>query len=380
MRFGTRRAMDIGLVLAGVAALVINARRSDPGVPVAVVLATLTCLPWLGHERFPMATLLASSAGVLVCIVVLRTYNVAPVVAGVLLFSVALSGDRRRSLAIGAVAAVVLAALLAALIPVLERTDDVSGGATRVLLVLGALVLGDLVRSRRGLRSARREQAASAERELRDRVDSQAAAERLRIARELHDTLAHALVAINVRAGVTAHLGAGQDTEQALTEIKEVSAQALTDLRATLDVLRDRDSPAPRDPALDLQAVPQLVQRARAAGLRADAELALNGASIPSVVGQAGFRIVQESLTNVMRHARASETQVRIAAHGDALMIEVTDDGQGAVDGAHAGGHGLRGMSERAAAVGGEVTAGPQPQPQRGWRVMATLPLNGHRA
>ncbi len=377
MRSGTRRVMDIGLVVAGVTALVINARRSDPGVPVAVVLATMTCVPWLWHERFPLATLLAGGAGVLVCVVVLRTYDVAPVVAAVLLFSVALSGDRRRSLVVGAISAVVLAALLGALIPVLQRTDDISGGGTRILLVLGALVVGDLVRSRRALRGARREQAASEERELRDRVDRQAAAERLRIARELHDTLAHALVAINVRAGVTAHLGAGQDSERALTEIKEVSAQALTDLRATLDVLRDRHAPAPRDPALDLDGVPGLVERARAAGLDADTELAFNGATIPSVVGQAGFRIVQESVTNVMRHARASQLQVRVATHGDTLWIDVTDDGQGAANDGHAGGHGLRGMAERAAAVGGQVTAGPHSQ--RGWKVSASLPLSGHR-
>ncbi len=377
MRSGSRRAMDIGLVVAGVAALVIDARRSDPGVAVAVVLATLTCLPWLWHERLPLATLLASGIGVLACIIVLRTYDVGPVIAAVLLFSVALSGDRRRSLVVGAISAVVFAALLGALIPVLERTDDISGGATRVLLVLGALVLGDLVRSRRALRGARLEQAASQERELRDRVDRQATADRLRIARELHDTLAHALVAINVRAGVTAHLGVGPDAEQALTEIKEVSAQALTDLRATLDVLRERDSPAPRDPALDLEGVPGLVERARAAGLDADAELALNGKSIPSVVGQAGFRIVQESVTNVMRHAHASQVQVRVVTHGDVLLIEVTDDGRGAINGGHPGGHGLRGMAERAAAVGGDVTAGPHAQ--RGWKVSASLPLNGHR-
>ncbi|MGI8430103.1 MAG: sensor histidine kinase [Solirubrobacteraceae bacterium] len=210
-------------------------------------------------------------------------------------------------------------------------------------------------------------------RELRDRVDRQAATERLRIARELHDTLAHALVAINVRAGVTAHLGASPDATAALTEIKDVSAQALTDLRATLDVLRDRDAPAPRDPALGLEAVPRLVERAQAAGLHAQAELELNGTTIPSVVGQAGFRIVQESLTNVMRHAHASQARVRIAAQTSELLIEVTDDGQGAPDGVHAGGHGLRGMSERAAAVGGRLAAGPLHG--RGWQVRATLPL-----
>ncbi|MGI8411767.1 MAG: sensor histidine kinase [Solirubrobacteraceae bacterium] len=373
MRSDSRHRLDVALVVTGVAGLILEAVAGHHSVALAVPLALLTCLPWLGRERYPLPTLLLTAAGLIACVLVLRAYDVASIAAAALLFFVALDGDRRKSLVVGTVSTVVLALLVVALIPVIERSDDLSGAGTRVLAVLAALVAGDLVRSRGALRAAKREQAASEVRELRDRVDRQAAAERLRIARELHDTLAHALVAINVRAGVTAHLGASPDATAAFNEIKDVSAQALTDLRATLDVLRDRETPAPRDPALGLEAVPRLVQRAQAAGLHAQAELELGGTAIPSVVDQAGFRIVQESLTNVMRHAHASQARVRIAAQAGELLIEITDDGQGAPGGEHAGGHGLRGMSERAAAVGGRVAAGPLGG--RGWQVRATLPL-----
>ncbi len=184
-------------------------------------------------------------------------------------------------------------------------------------------------------------------------------------------------MAINVRSGVTAHLGVSPEAAEALTEIKHVSAQALTDLRGTLDVLRDRDAPAPRDPALGLAAVGRLLAHAEAAGLRTDAELALDGVAIPSVIDHTGFRIVQESLTNVVRHAHASHARVRIAATPESLVIEVTDDGRGDGETANGNGrdhgHGLRGMAERATAVGGTVSAGPRPD--CGWQVRAALPL-----
>src|SRR5262249_53254911 len=146
------------------------------------------------------------------------------VVAVVLLFFAAFDGDRRRSLRVGIVTTMVLAGVLVALIPVLERSDDLAAAGTRVLAALGALVAGDLVRSRLALRAAAAERLERERAEQRERAERQAAAERLRIARELHDTLAHALVAINVRSGVAAHLGDALEASAALTEIKQVSA------------------------------------------------------------------------------------------------------------------------------------------------------------
>jgi signal transduction histidine kinase len=371
-----RRAIDVTLVAVGTTGLVVQAwplQRLHPAMLV-LALALLTCLAWLWRERYPIGTLALNATGLVTAIVALHAYDWASAVAIVLLFFVALDGDRRRSLWVGAATAVILAGVLVALIPALERSDDLSVAGTRVLAALGALVVGDLVRSRLALRAAARERAARHLEELRERADRQAATERLQIARELHDTLAHALVAINVRAGVTAHLGgASAETEHALTEIKHVSAQALSDLRSTLDVLRDRSTPSPRHPALGLSSVPRLLDHAHAAGLDARAEVSLGTATVPSVIDHAGFRIIQESLTNIMRHARASQAHVRVIASDGMLTIDVTDNGETtAADGAE-NGHGLQGMAERAAAVGGTVSAGPQPH--RGWRVHASLPL-----
>jgi signal transduction histidine kinase len=242
----------------------------------------------------------------------------------------------------------------------------------RVAVVLVALAIGDTVRSRRDLRVAREERDLQIAQEREQEQRRRLADERLRIARDLHDSVAHALVAINVRASVAAHLRGGVD--DALSEIAAVSAEALEDLRTTLGLLRDNEDQAPTAPTLDLASLTQLVDRARAAGLDAETDVEWNGQTIPTAIGQAGFRIVQEAITNVMRHAPAAHTRVRLRVEGNALAIDVHDDGLAAVNGSpSAGGHGLRGMRERAAALGGEVTAGPAPG--GGWHVHARLPL-----
>jgi signal transduction histidine kinase len=144
------------------------------------------------------------------------------------------------------------------------------------------------------------------------------------------------------------------------------------DLRATLSLLRDESEAAPTAPAFDLEALPALVDHARSAGVHTDVDVQLNGAAVPSPVGGAAYRIVQEALTNVLRHADASSARVGVRTTRDALDIEITDDGRAD----HAGvrpGLGLRGMAERAAALGGRVDAGPRPT--GGWRVHAVLPL-----
>jgi signal transduction histidine kinase len=222
------------------------------------------------------------------------------------------------------------------------------------------------------LERARRETREREEEGLRRVLD-----ERLRIARELHDTLAHSLVAINVRAGVALDLNDSQDPLPALRDIKEVSAGALRDLRATLGLLRQRDDAAPTAPAFDLESLPRLAENARSAGLRADVDVQLGAAAVPSAIAGATYRIVQEALTNVVRHADASTAHVRVRATANNLDVEITDDGRANSAGAHAG-LGLRGMAERAEALGGGVDVGPREE--GGWRVHAMLPLgNGDR-
>jgi signal transduction histidine kinase len=156
-------------------------------------------------------------------------------------------------------------------------------------------------------------------------------------------------------------------------DIKQVSATALRDLRATLSLLREPDDQAPTTPAFDLRSLPGLVEQARRAGLHADIDLDIDGAAVPSAIGGAAFRIVQEALTNVLRHADASSAGVSVRAKADKLDIDVTDDGRANRTGVEAG-LGLRGMFERATALGGRLDVGPGEE--GGWRVHAVLPLN----
>jgi signal transduction histidine kinase len=270
--------------------------------------------------------------------------------------------------ALGAVTALALVATTGLVDAFAEPTKI----ALRLAIVVIALAVGETVRSRCALRDAERERALREEREREEEGRRRIDDERLRIARELHDTLAHSLVAINVRAGVAADLHASVDPLPALQDIQEASATALRDLRATLGLLREHGDAAPTAPALDLQSLPDLVEQARSGGLRADMDVRLDGAAVPSAVGMEAFRIVQEALTNVLRHADASRARVNISAGPNTLDIEVTDDGHTSSAGVKAG-LGLRGMAERAAALGGRLDVGPRAQ--GGWRVHAMLPL-----
>jgi signal transduction histidine kinase len=198
----------------------------------------------------------------------------------------------------------------------------------------------------------------------------------LSIAREIHDVVAHAMTAINVQAGVAAHLlerDPGQ-AHGALRDIKRVSGEALGELRQTLDVLRDPAQAVPLAPGASLLDLESLIGGLRSAGVAV--ELAVEPvAELPAAVHSAGYRIVQEALTNVARHAGASTARVSVRRDGDAVTIEVVDDGAGAnhSNGANGGGNGVRGMRERALALGGTLEAAPVQD--GGWQVRARLPV-----
>jgi signal transduction histidine kinase len=309
-------------------------------------------------------------AGALLCVIAFRAGGTATAMVIVELYTVGVLGDRLRSLLVGALTAI---AVIGAIV-VVDGSVNGQEVATRLPLVFAAIAFGDTIRARRALRAAARERVAREAREREEEGLRRVADERLRIARELHDELAHSLVAINVRAGVAVDLGGAQDPLPALQDIKQVSATALRDLRATLNLLRGQAEAAPIAPAFDLASLPRLVDQARSGGLRAEADVQVDGAAVPSAIGGAAFRIVQEALTNVLRHADASSAQVRVRASTDTLDIEVTDDGRAGSSGADPG-LGLRGMAERAAALGGRVSVGPRDE--GGWRVHAMLPLGG---
>ncbi|HEY9350074.1 MAG TPA: sensor histidine kinase [Acidothermales bacterium] len=215
----------------------------------------------------------------------------------------------------------------------------------------------------------RRRQAESRRRE--------ASEERLRIARELHDVLAHNVSLINVQASTALHLidAEPQRARTALAAIKEASHETLQELRATVGALRQVDEGAPRAPTAGLARVDELVRQTSEAGLRVDVvRLGVPG-PLPPRVDLAAYRIVQEALTNVRRHAGVNEASVTLTYGPRDLGIEVSDAGagNGQVDSNAMEGHGLQGMRERAAALGGTLHAGPRPQ--GGWSVVSVLPV-----
>jgi signal transduction histidine kinase len=363
---------DVALAASAAVALIVEGHReANGGLGVgAWILAAAAATPLAWRTRAPLAALVAVEVGAVLGVLAFHASWAATGMVLVQLYTVALLGDRFRSLVVGAVTAV---AVIVAIVLV-SGSVELYEVAARVPLVFVALALGDTIRARRALRVAARERTLRQAREREEEGRRREADERLRIARELHDELAHSLVAINVRAGVAVDLQDSQDPLPALRDIKEVSANALRDLRATLSLLRERAEAAPIAPAFDLESLPRLVDQARSGGLRADVDVDVDGAAVPSAIGGAAFRIVQEALTNVLRHADASKAHVRVRASPDRLDVEITDDGRADASGAHPG-LGLRGMAERAVALGGRLDVGPRDE--GGWRVHATLPLGG---
>jgi signal transduction histidine kinase len=365
------RPGNVLLAAAGAVALIVEGEvRAKSGLsPGDYVLAVAAAMPLAWGARAPLLALAGVGVGVILCDAAFDAGWTATALVAVQLFTVAFLGDRQRSLIVGAFTAI---AVLAAIVSI-DGTVDVGALALRVPLVFATLAFGDTVRSRKALRAAARERTEREAREHEEDGQRRATEERLRIARELHDTLAHSLVAINVRSGVALDLNDSEDPAAALEDIKQASATALRDLRATLGLLRAQGEIAPTAPASDLEALPGLVENARAAGVRAELRVDVDRAAVPSAIGGAAFRIVQEALTNILRHADASTASVSVHTRPGALDIEIIDDGRASGIGVTPG-HGLRGMAERAGALGGRVDVGPRPE--GGWRVKAEFPLD----
>jgi signal transduction histidine kinase len=372
-----RQASDVDgvLALAAFVALLINpvlAGREHDLTPLAAMLAALTAAPLVVRRRYPVAVLGFVSAGLLACLAVFHPNQAAAGVVVVAVFTVGLTGRRVRSLIVGAAIAPIVAAAVASTSHFAWHAGDVIAYPAVVLLALAA---GDAVRSRRALGLAVAEEALR-EREAvaQHRFDQQ----RLQVANELHDTIAHALVAINVRASAAAHQrsGVGDEAWAVLDEIKRSSSEALADLRTTLRMLRSAPEGAPEgapmQPTQTLGDLAELVERAQGAGMSIGLTLAHIPDQMPSATSHAAYRIVQESLTNVLRHSTAHHADVVIGWDDDMLTVAVTDNGRAHSSRAPGGGHGLRGMAERAAALGGSYVAGPGRN--GGWEVRTSLP------
>jgi signal transduction histidine kinase len=238
------------------------------------------------------------------------------------------------------------------------------------------VAFGHAMRVREAYQREAERRAAVAERERDARARQSATEERLRLARELHDVLGHNISLINVQAAAALHRSVrrpGQTAElvTALEFVRDASKEALRELRATLGVLRQVDEAAPTEPSAGLERLADLVARASATGLKVSVETTGEAPVLPPGISLAAYRIVQESLTNVTRHADADRVWITVAYAPDELRVSVADDGGGAPEGT-AHGSGITGMRERARALGGDLTAAPTPT---GFRVTARLPL-----
>jgi signal transduction histidine kinase len=239
------------------------------------------------------------------------------------------------------------------------------------------IAVSELVRNRRAFARASRQRVIEEQRSQREAARRRATEERLGIARELHDVMAHSLSLINVQAGVALELfdRKPEQARTALSDIKQASKEALVDVQSVLDSLRRPEEEAPRAPVPAIGNIKDLVRRAEAAGLAVEVVVqAAHLSLLPADVGGAAYRIVQEALTNVVRHAGAATVSIRICHEEGDLVVVVDDDGDGGPNSPGAsGGNGIRGMRSRAAALGGQLAAGPRPG--GGFRVRARLPL-----
>jgi signal transduction histidine kinase len=240
-----------------------------------------------------------------------------------------------------------------------------------------AYATGSYVRVRRAYTEQLELRAADAEEHRRREAEQAVAAERLRIARELHDVVAHAMSVVAVQSGVAAHV-IEQRPDEARTMLQNINAtsrEALNEMRRMLGVLRaDDDATAELAPAPTLADLRSLLASVEGTGAAIELDVTGDPATLSPALDLTAFRIVQEALTNVVKHAGPARVVVRLRYQSDQLEIEVDDDGRGAASALHdaGAGHGLVGMRERVDLYGGSLTAGPQPG--GGFRVRATLP------
>jgi len=276
----------------------------------------------------------------------------------------------RRTRVMSAIAGLVLALFVAGWIDGLALIDEFV--ATGVTLITG-FVVGDNLRRRREQVAGLAERAERAEREQALLAEQRVTAERARIARELHDVVAHSVSVMVIQAAAARRTmaTAPEDAEAALTTIESTGRQTMNELRGILGVLRvDADDGARRSPSPSLDQIDLLDDGDLPLTIDVDDDLD----DVPDSTGRAAYRLVQESLTNVRRHAGpVSRVVVTIRRTASGLDVEVTDDGRGAAADATDPGYGIVGMRERVIALGGTLSAGPRPG--GGWRVVASLPV-----
>ncbi|MBJ7609647.1 MAG: sensor histidine kinase [Candidatus Dormibacteraeota bacterium] len=358
----TSHVNALGFVLVGVAIAAAVLARVEPVIACVVTLACVLVYALLNFPGGPI-------------------YLAIPVT----LFRAVDPERPRRSLALGLIAFGCQLAGTAVTHGFSDLAQGVGGTVFSLGWIAAPLVLGHFVGTRRAYIASLAERARLAEQTREEEGQRLVTEERLRIARELHDVLSHTISVINVQAGMAAHVmdAKPEEARQAMLTVRRTSRDAMQELRSLLTVLRDEAAgQGPAAPAPRLDQLPALVATMDQAGLPTHLTTHGERASLPSVVDLAAYRIVQESLTNVLRHAHASSADVVITRTPTDIRVEVTDDGRATAAGNGASGarpgHGITGMRERATSLGGSLDAAPRPG--GGFRVVAVLPLHGTAA
>jgi signal transduction histidine kinase len=360
-----RLLVDVTITLVVYAATVYPTLRHTPIDWWKVGLAVLASLPLLWRRRAPIVVALATGIGT----TVLAIQQALPQLPyGQLVATYTLAELSTPIWRLAAVLGTAVGVVISIVIP--EQTIDTFGYTG--LGFVTAYALGAGVRARRDRITMLEERA----RRLAEEQAAAAARERSRIARDMHDVLAHSvgLMVVQAEGGASIVHADPARAEAAFEAVAETGREALVQLRHTLGILREHgndDERATTDPT-GLDGIENLVRRARSAGL--DASLVESGTRVepPDDVGVAAYRVVQEALTNIVKHAGAKRVDVALEWGGGLLRVDVTDDGRGAT--VNGRGHGLVGMRERVNACGGELHAGPRPD-GAGFQVRATLPV-----
>jgi signal transduction histidine kinase len=364
-----RRPLLIDAVLAAalLAGYVGAAVHHHHDVAVGLLLALAQAGALLARRYFPALVLAVVVAGAIAWIFVFRDW--VPIAPALAVYTLGAHTPRRVSLrATGA-------AFAALAFPILWLDHDVLLAVSRLIPLAAAWILGDNLRTRRAYTDELEAKAARLEQEREEESRRAAAEEQARIARELHDVIAHNVSVMVVLAA------AGNDVferdpgrgREALQSIESTGRAALVELRRLLGIVRN-DNLAEYAPQPGLERLPELVEQVRSAGLPTELEIAGSPRPLPVGIDLSAYRIVQEALTNTLKHADASHANVRVRYDDTSVAVEVDDNGRGP-NGDGAGGQGLIGMGERVALAGGELVTGMRAN--GGFAVSARFPLDG---
>jgi signal transduction histidine kinase len=359
--------IDALLVVALLAGYVGAAAHHNHDLAVGLLLAFAQAGAPLARRFYPVLVLAVVVAAAIAWLFVYRDWiPIAPALAA---YTVGAHTPRRVSLRATGVALAVLAG------PVLWLDRNVLLALSRLIPLAAAWVLGDNLRTRRAYTDELEAKAARLEREREQESRRVAAEEQARIARELHDVIAHnvSVMVVLAAAGNDVFERDARRAREALQSIESTGRAALVELRRLLGVVRD-DGSTQYAPQPGLEWLPELVEQVRSAGLPTQLEIAGSPRPLPVGIDLSAYRIVQEALTNTLKHAEASQATVRVLYDDASISVEVADDGRGP-NGSGSGGQGLIGMRERVALAGGELMTGMRAN--GGFAVSARFPLDG---